>query len=305
MDSPADTSPRADRAQATPPAGLVSAAFKIVASVVAYRLRKLEMANLAAAGSIAVVLHLTWSEVALRCLFAFGLNVLVYLNNDYFDVADDLRAGGKDAVKSRFLADNMPAARAAQVVLLALLAVFALASPGAGLLVPLACGAGICIWYSAQLKRRPFADILSMMIWGVSMPLCGAPLRSVLGLALALQLGLFSGVFEVIQVLRDRHEDAQQHVRTTAVVLGVPRTVMLGRVLMFATSVYALAVMHPIAAVISMGALLVPFSADAVERYWTRVKLVYGVAWLVICGFVYFAGHSGGLRFAIDRTLQF
>lgn len=304
MDSPVDTT-RANRAGAASRAGLPAAAFKIVASVVAYRLRKLEMANLAAAGSIAVVLHLAWSEVVLRCVFAFGLNVLVYLNNDHFDVADDLRAGGKDAVKSRFLADNMPAARAAQVILVAALGAFAVALSGAGLLVPLVCGAGICVWYSAQLKRMPYVDILSMMIWGVSMPLCGAPLRSVLGLSLALQLGLFSGVFEVIQVLRDRHEDAQQHVRTTAVVLGVPRTVMLGRVLMIVTSVYALLVMHPIAALISSAALLVPFREHAVERYWTRVKLVYGVAWLVICAFVYVTEHSGGVRFAIDRAMQF
>lgn len=303
MDSPADTSARASRADTEARTGLVGAAAKIVGDVVVYRLRKLEMANLAGAVSIAVALHLPWAEVVARTAFAFGLNVLVYLNNDYFDVADDLRAEGKDAIKARFLADHMPAARAAQWVLLALLACAALAwSPG--LLVSLLFGGGVCFWYSAQLKHIPYADILSMMVWGVTMPLCGVPLHSTLGIALALQLGLFSGVFETIQVLRDRAEDAAQNVRTTAVVLGAPRTLVLARALMVLASAYALLVMQPIAAAISACALLVPFRPNAVARYWTHVKLVCGVAWLVICGFAYFAQHSGGLRFAIDRTLQ-
>jgi 4-hydroxybenzoate polyprenyltransferase len=284
--------------------GRLAAGIKIVADVVAYRLRKLEMANLAAAASIALALRLAWGEVLLRTAFAFGLNVLVYLNNDYFDVADDLQAASKDSAKSRFLADHMPAARAAQWVLLCTLALAALTDRGAGLLLPLLFGSGACFWYSAQLKRRPWADILSMMVWGVSMPMCGAPLGSALGVALALQLGLFSGVFETIQVLRDRDEDERQGLRTTAVVLGPRRTLMLARALMVAASAYALLVMQPIAALISMSALLVPFREHAAERYWNQVKLVCGCAWLVISAFIYSAGHSGGLLLAIERALQ-
>jgi 4-hydroxybenzoate polyprenyltransferase len=310
MDSSVDPSAHAKPAAVPARARLASAGAKIVADVVVYRLRNLEMANLAGAGSIALALHLPWLEILGRTSFAFGLNVLVYLNNDYFDVADDLRADGKDAVKARFLAEHLPAARAAQWALLALLTAVAIAwKPG--LLVSLLCGAGVCVWYSAQLKHMPYADILSMMVWGVAMPLCGVPLHSVLGLLLALQLGLFSGVFETIQVLRDREEDAAQNVRTTAVVLGPRRTLIVARALMVLAGAYALLVMHPLAALISIGALLVPFQSNAIDgtasipRYWTRVKLVCGCAWLVMCGFVYFAGHSGGLRFAIEGTLQF
>ena len=64
------------------------AALRIVAAVVGYRLRKLEMANLVAALSIAIALRLPWPEVAYRTAFAFFLNALVYLNNDYIDVDD-------------------------------------------------------------------------------------------------------------------------------------------------------------------------------------------------------------------------
>jgi 4-hydroxybenzoate polyprenyltransferase len=142
-----------------------------------------------------------------------------------------------------------------------------------------------------------------MIVWGVTMPLCGVPLAQMIGLggALALQLGLFSGVFECIQVMRDADADAVEGLRTTGVVLGQKRTLLLTRFLMVASTVYALLVLHPLAALITAGALVVPFRINEQEAYWTRVKLVYGVAWLVICAIVYFTGQSQGLLWAITR----
>jgi 4-hydroxybenzoate polyprenyltransferase len=270
------------------------AALKIIAGVVAYRIRKLEMANLAGAGSIAVALHLPVLDIAIRTLFAFVLNALVYLNNDYIDIQIDLASADKDAEKSRYLAENKRAAWLAQWTLVILLAAVALVYD-IGLLVPLIAGGGICFWYSAQLKHRPFFDILAMIIWGVTMPLCGSPLTSQVGLLMALQLGLFSGVFETIQVMRDADEDAQEGVRTTGVVLGKARSLTLARVQMVFCSLYALLMLQPWAAAVSAGALLVPFSEASIERYWTRVKLVYGVAWLVICAWVFWYGSLAGM----------
>lgn len=281
---------------------IVGAAFKIVSDVLIFRLRKLEMANLAAATSIAFSLGLPIGSVIWRTAFALVLNVLVYLNNDYIDVAVDLQSGNKDNEKSRFLQDNMRAALLAQLTLLALLATAAFLFDH-GLLVPLLAGGGVCLWYSAQLKRQPIADVMAMIVWGVTMPLCGVPLAQMIGLggALALQLGLFSGVFECIQVMRDADADALEGLRTTGVVLGQKRTLLLTRLLMVASTVYALLVLHPIAALITAGALVVPFRINEQEAYWTRVKLVYGIAWLVICAIVYFTGQSQGLLWAITR----
>jgi 4-hydroxybenzoate polyprenyltransferase len=278
-------------------------ALKIVAQVVVYRLRKLEMANLAAAGSIAVALHLSLLDIAFRTAFAFFLNALVYLNNDYLDIDLDLSSADKDAHKSRFLKDNLRAALWAQWVMVGVLFAAALAYD-IGLLVPLVAGGGICFWYSAQLKRRPYVDILAMMIWGVTMPMCGSPVQSALGWCMALQLGLFSNVFETIQVMRDSDEDAAEGVRTTSVVLGKPRTLLLARALMVLCSVYALLVLHPIAAAITAVALFLSFPADRIESYWTRVKLVYGIAWLAICAWVFFTGGSDGLLWSLDRTAE-
>jgi 4-hydroxybenzoate polyprenyltransferase len=265
-------------------------------------LRKLEMANLGATTSIALTLGLPLIDVAWRAMFALVLNVLVYLNNDYIDVAVDLQAGNKDADKSRFLHQNMRAALLAQLTLLAILATAAFLFDH-GLLVPLFAGGGVCLWYSAQLKRKPIVDVVAMFVWGVTMPLCGVPLDQMLGLggALALQLGFFSGVFECIQVMRDADEDALEGVRTTGVVLGQRLTLALTRALMVASTLYALAAMHPVAGLITAAALVVPFLRDDLETYWTRVKMIYGVAWLAVCVLVYLNGHSTGLLWSFAR----
>lgn len=281
--------------------GLLLPGLRIVFGTIAYRLRKLEMANMAAAASIAVALHLSPLDVAVRVVFAFLLNALVYLNNDYIDVAIDLQSDGKDNPKTRYLAENMPAALWAQLFMLGVLGLGA-ALYDVGLLVPLIAGGGICWWYSAKLKHAPPWDIVAMMIWGVTMPLVGAPVDNLLGWALALQLGLFSGVFETIQVMRDADEDAKEGVRTTGVALGKERALMLARALMVVCTVYAALALHPIAALVTLPALFVPCSDAHIEKYWTRVKMIYGIAWLVLCAWVYFKGYSSGLVWRVDAT---
>jgi len=265
------------------------AGLRIITDVVVYRIRRLEMANLAGATSIAVALHLPVGDIVVRMLFAFALNALVYLNNDYIDIQIDLNSADKDAKKARYLAEHKSAAVYAQWTLLGLLAlVAALCAPG--LFVPLIAGGGICWWYSAQLKHRPFVDILAMVIWGITMPLCGSPLDSRTGLLMALQLGLFSGVFETIQVMRDADEDAEEGVRTTGVVLGKARTLQLARAQMVVCALYPVLFVQPWAAAVSLIALALPFSERDIKKYWTRVKLVYGVSWLVVCAWVFVNG---------------
>jgi 4-hydroxybenzoate polyprenyltransferase len=275
--------------------------LRIVVDVVAFRVRNLEMANLAGAASIALALHLPWSEVVYRTAFAFVLNVLVYLNNDWFDAADDLRAPGRNTAKTRYLARHMDAALAAQAALVALLVVAALAFD-AGLLAALMFGGGTCVWYSRSLKRRPYVDVLAMAAWGIGMPMCGFPLDSALGWCLALQLGAFAAVYETIQVLRDAPDDAASGVRTTAVVLGTRGTQLLSRTLMLAASVLMALCLSPVAALVAAGALAVRLDGVDTERRWTQVKLVYAVAWLIVIASVWSSGASDGLLWSIAST---
>ena len=125
-----------------------------------------------------------------------------------------------------------------------------------------------------------------------------------LGLALALQLGLMSSVFEPIQTMRDHDADAALGIRTTAVVLGVPRTLVLTRVLMLACASYAALVLHPAAGLVALGALLIPLRGGAVERFWTRVKLIYGFAWLTACALCFLGGGSEGLLWSVEGATR-
>jgi 4-hydroxybenzoate polyprenyltransferase len=273
-------------------------ATRIVYDAVAFRLQSLEMANLAGAVSIALALRLPWAEVAFRALFAFVLNALVYLNNDWFDAEDDLRTPGRDGPRTRFLAQHMESALAAQGVLLAvLIAAAILFDPG--LLLALLVGGGICVWYSRSLKRVPYLDVIAMAVWGIGMPMCGFPLDRTLGWCLALQLGVFAAVYETIQVMRDAPADAIAGIRTSGVVLGVARTRQLSRALMLVASLVAAALLHPVAGLISAAALAIPLDGNDVARRWTQVRLVYAAAWLIVIAWIWLTGSSAGLLWSV------
>jgi 4-hydroxybenzoate polyprenyltransferase len=279
----------------------LAAAGRILWEVLVFRLRKLEMANLAGAVALMLVLRLPLTDAAVRTLFGVLLNLLVYLNNDYLDVAIDATAPDKDADKVRFLREHMGAARAAQLgLVLTLVAIALLHAPG--LLLPLIAGGGVCWLYSAKLKHTPLLDVVAMAAWGVLMPLCGSPLENSLGLALAFQLGCFSSVFEPIQVMRDHDADLAQGVRTTAVALGLPATLRLCRALMLICALYAALVIHPVAGGVCAIAIFVPMRRNRVEQYWTTVKLVYGIAFLIACASAYVDGHTRGLLFLVGES---
>ncbi len=262
------------------------AELKIVLDVARFRLRRLEMANLVAAVAIMLALRLPAGELWARTAFGALLNLLVYLNNDWFDLSDDLVAGSRDGEKTRFLAAHKDAAMRAQLGLLGLLVGFS-AIWGGGLLLPLIVGGGVCWIYSASLKRRPFVDVLAMMVWGMAMPAVAVPPGNPVGWLLLGQLALFSGAFETIQVLRDRAIDEPRRVRTTAVVLGRARTELLARGLMVLGAAYAATCFHPLLAVLPLVAAALPIPSYDVQRYWNRIRMLLGPTLLLECGLVY------------------
>lgn len=276
-------------------------ALRILLDVAIFRLKKLEMANLAAALAVSLVLRLSVPEVGLRLVAAALLNLLVYLNNDYLDVEEDLTAGGRDHARTRFLAEHLGAARRLQWGLVGLLLAIG-AAGGAGLLLTVAAGGAICIYYSARLKRVAYADIAAMTLWGAAMPLVGAPLDSRLGWIMAAQLGLFSSVFESLQVLRDRPIDQRAEVRTTAVALGPQKTILLARGLMILTAGFGASFVHPLFGATLAAALLLPLSEEGASADWTRVKMLYGSVWLACCGWLYVAGQCDGLLGGASRA---
>jgi 4-hydroxybenzoate polyprenyltransferase len=274
--------------------GPVRAALRIIADVAYFRLRRLEMANLVGAAGVAVAVGLAPLEIAGRLGFGALLNLLVYLNNDFLDVDADLASTTREPAMTRFLAAHRGAAIGAQLGLLALLALIAgLWEPT--LLVPLLAGGGLCWAYSAKLKHVAGLDVAAMVAWGVAMTLVGAPLGSALAWALVIQLGLFSGVFESIQVLRDRPEDIEAGVRTTAVALGEIGTRRLIQIMLLVAATYAALVVHPAAGLLPLVALALPIRRASIPAYWTRVRLLLGVAFLAELAWVAVYGETAGL----------
>ena len=279
----------------------MGAALKILADVALYRIRKREMANLAAAATIMAALHLAWDEIAVRLGFGILLNLLAYLTNDYCDVEEDLLSPSKDREKARFLKEHMGAALVLQIVLAVLLAAVG-ALWSRGLIVALVAGAGMCWLYSARLKKVPIADVASMAIWGAAMPMVAFPLDSLLGWCLVAQLALFSACFETIQVMRDHDEDAAAGTRTTAVLLGTGRTLVLERILMVLSAAYAIALVNRWVGLALLVAPVLPFARGQEDGYWNRVRMVQGLAWLAMVGWVVWSGSTMGLVASIERA---
>jgi 4-hydroxybenzoate polyprenyltransferase len=280
----------------------LAAALRILVDVLAYRLRRLEMANLAGAVAIMLALRLPTEDVAIRTGYGLLLNLFAYLVNDYYDVDRDL-AGGRDPEKTRFLREHMSAAFGALVALaVVLVAVALLYEPE--LLVAAVLGGGVCWAYSAQLQGVPLSDVAAMTLWGAAMPLVGVPFDEPVGWALVAELALFSTCFESIQVVRDRDEDAEAGVETTAVRFGRAQTLVFARFAMLGAALYAALVLHRFLGAGLLLALLLPTravradgaatAAQAASRYWNAVRIVFGLVWLGILAWVWSTGSTDG-----------
>ena len=276
--------------------------LRIIWDVATYRLRRLEMANLAAATSLMVALRLELVDFLVRIAFAVVLNLLAYLINDILDAPADL-AAGRAPDKTRFLLDHRASARAAVVVLSGSLITVAVVWR-IELILAAVLGAGICWAYTVWLKRTAIGDLFGMFLWGAAMPLVGVPLDRTLGWVLVAQLGLFSMVFESIQVTRDREADAAAGLVTTAVAVSPAVMPWLVRGLLLGAATCAIALLSPWAALPLLAALVLPVRLDRPNRYWNQMRFWLGLAWLAIIGQVVLQGESAGalVRVAYDAT---
>jgi 1,4-dihydroxy-2-naphthoate octaprenyltransferase len=109
-------------------------------------------------------------------------------------------------------------------------------------------------------------------------------------------------VFQTIQVVRDHDHDRASAVRTTAVHLGPRKTLWLTRALMVLSAAYAAAFLHPLAAALAATALALPASSRRAARYWTGVKVVYGLSWLTTCAVVFLRGETSGALWSIQTS---
>jgi len=268
-------------------------ALLILRDVAVNRLRKREMANLAASFTVMAALRLGWQDVAWRLAFGLLLNLSVYLANDWYDIEVDLASPDKNHEKARFLREHRTAAWGAQLVLVVGMAGIALVH-SQDLVVPLVAGGGLCWAYSAKLKRIPVADVLTITVCGVAGALVAVPLGSITGWALAGLLGLYAACFQTIQMIRDHDADAAFGVRTTAVRFGVRSAVVLLRVLLAASAVYAVLVLNVWIGLALLVAPAMPIRAGQADRAWNLARLWLGMVWLAMVAWVWWTGTTAG-----------
>jgi 4-hydroxybenzoate polyprenyltransferase len=265
-------------------------AAKIVGDAAIYRLKKREAGNLVTSMTLAVAIGLGPGDVAHRLVFGLLLNLFVYLVNDCFDVDLDTQAEGRDVARTRFLADHQ-AAGWLGVVLLGLVCAAVAIAHGKQLLVVFAINVVVIVAYSRWLKRLPILDLVAMAAWGVSMALVGCPLDHRVGLALTGLLGLLCVVTEGVQVIRDEPTDRAAHVRTTAVVLGVPRTALVTRVMVVASALYATLWLDKWLGPLLLLGVLPTLTTPTASRSWDRLRALFGLTWLAILGRLWLSGH--------------
>ena len=225
-------------------------------------------------------------HIATRWCFTFFMNVLVYFINDFIDVELDLAAENKDHRKTLYIKEHRKTAFALIVVasaMVLLLALFYSRSVCFGVIVALL----IIFLYTDYFKSMPYLDIVSCFIWGTAMAWPAIPDFSWSGIRLILLIGLFTATFEVVQCVKDYESDRMGGLRTTPIVLGIPKTFLLLRVLFVTAAIYTLAILGEVAGVL----LLIPVFFDRdqrMETYWMKMRIVYGTLWLIIMARLYF-----------------
>lgn len=258
-------------------------AFKIAYESFRYRIQKHEANNLLATLSLLLAFKVDGVDLVLRVIFAILLNLLIYLVNDYCDLEVDLSDSQKSQPKARFMAEHRQATQLAVLGELLLLGgvagvhVLLFHSP----LLPAALVINVALYYaySRWLKRIPLVDVLSMTLAGATSTMVGAP-NSVVGYQLLGLLGLLSGSYETIQVIRDVENDKQQDVRTTAVFLGPGLAAWLFRAIVLGAALYGVLILGKWASAGFALALLLPLDVDEAARSWDKARVIFGLSWL-------------------------
>lgn len=257
--------------------------LKIAYESFRYRVEKHEANNLLATLSMLLAFKVEGLDLILRVAFAILLNLLIYLLNDYCDLDVDLCDSQRDQPKTRFMAEHRRASQLAvlgELVLLGGVAaahVFLFHTP----LLPAALVINVALYfaYSRWLKRIPIVDVLSMTLAGATSTMVGAP-NSVLGYQLLALLGLLSGSYEIVQVIRDAESDEQQGVRTTAVFLGPRLAAWLFRAIVLGAALYGVLLLGKWAAAGFVIALFLPLNVADAARSWDKARVIFGLSWL-------------------------
>lgn len=270
---------------------VLKVSYRLLSDAIIDRLKRKEANSLITNLMLLLAFHFGVADIAVRMAVTFVLNVLVYFINDFIDVEIDLANADKDRTKALYIKENKRTAFALIVCTSAALLILTLLyskSVCLGVILALL----IIFLYTDYFKNMAVFDIIGCFVWGVSMAMPAIPDFSPQGIKLILLIGIFTASFEVVQCIKDYEEDKQYNLRTTPIVIGIPRAFLLARSLYVLAAAYTIFILGEIQGAL----LLVPmfFSTEQeMDTYWMKLRVVYGIVWITIMARLFFGWHAG------------
>jgi len=257
------------------------APLRIIAETLWYRVRRREGNNFLTTLSLMAALKLTWPDFLYRGGFALLLNIYVYLINDYCDVETDIASADKDHKKTVFLMEHRKAAGAALFSLALILGIAGILHSSL-LFICFLANTVIVYSYSVWLKRMPYLDVIAMIVCGITMSLAAIPQNNVIAYRYLVVLGLICAAFEVVQIIRDEPDDRLAGIRTTAVRLGLFRARLIFVFLAVSAAAYSYFIINSLAGLLFFTSAAVPLTTKNASRSWDILRLIFGIAWLLM-----------------------
>jgi len=254
--------------------------FKLLKDSALDRILRLEANTIPGNFLLLIAFHFSALDFVMRMAVTLIANLLIYFINDYIDIEVDLANKDKDHSKALFLKKHQKDALALILYLsTALIVATMFYSTSVCLAVVLVLFFEII--YTDSLKKKPFWDILLVGLISAALSWIAMPDFSWQGTQLVLLLFIFGCAFETVQTLKDYKEDKEFGITTTPVVIGIPSTVLILRGLYIISMAYAVFVLHELAGIL-LCILLFFSTSQNMSRYWTKLKMVCGIVWVII-----------------------
>ena len=259
--------------------------YRLLIDTLADRLKRFEANTIFTNFVLLIAFHFSATDVLIRMAVTIYVNMLAYFINDFIDVEVDLAAEEKNHTKALFLKENKRTALAMIVCLSVILLVFTLfysKSVCFGIIFVVF----VIFIYTDYFKTRAYWDIFGCFLWAISLSWIAIPDFSFEGIKLIIVLGLFSCCTEIAQCIKDYESDKKFGLKTTPIALGIPGTFLVARIIYVVAALYTIFFLHQLIGLL----ILLPIffsTSQPVTRYWFKLRIVFGIVWLVIMVRVY------------------
>ncbi len=265
--------------------------YKLLSGAIVDRLKRMEANSLVTNFMLLVAFRFPFLDLFIRMIVTFFLNVLVYFINDFIDVDIDLSSAAKDHSRARYIKEHKRTAFALIVLSSATLLVGTLLY-SKSVSIGVICALVIIFLYTDYFKNMAYLDVVGCFIWGMSMAWPAIPDFSWQGMKLILLIGLFTASFEIVQCVKDYEFDKNYNLKTTPIVIGIPKAYMLARGIYVISALYTVFVLGEYQGVLLLIPLFFSTTQDP-SAYWMKLRVVFGVVWCSIMARLFLGLYKG------------